>query len=409
LNMSLLVQKYGGSSVATIERIKHVAEKVCAAKRADHDVIVVVSAMAGETNRLLGLAHEISEMPDEREKDVLLASGEQVSIALLSLALKERGQPSRSFLGHQVRIETDNAYGKARIRNIDSRRILQSLKEGEVVVVAGFQGIDEDDNITTLGRGGSDTTAVALAAFLNASACEIYTDVEGVFTTDPGICADAQKLPRISYEEMIELASTGAKVLEIRSVEFAKRFAVPVHVRSTFSDIEGTWVVKEDESMEDLLVSGVSYDKNEVKITILRVPDRPGLAAQVFGPIADAHIVVDMIIQNASADGTTDLTFTVSKADYKKALSIVEKTAPAIAAKGVDVDTDIAKVSVVGVGMRTHAGVAAKMFRVLAEEGVNIEMISTSEIKISVVIDAKYTELAVRVLHEAFIGKQGNV
>ncbi len=407
--MSLLVQKYGGSSIATIERIKHVAEKVWAAKRAGHDVVVVVSAMAGETNRLLGLAHEISEMPDEREKDVLLASGEQVSIALLSLALKERGQPSRSFLGHQVRIETDNAYGKARIRNIDSRRILQSLKEGEVVVVAGFQGIDEDDNITTLGRGGSDTTAVALAAFLNASACEIYTDVEGVFTTDPGICADAQKLPRISYEEMIELASTGAKVLEIRSVEFAKRFAVPVHVRSTFSDIEGTWVVKEDESMEDLLVSGVSYDKNEVKITILRVPDRPGLAAQVFGPIADAHIVVDMIIQNASADGTTDLTFTVSKADYKKALSIVEKTAPAIAAKGVDVDTDIAKVSVVGVGMRTHAGVAAKMFRVLAEEGVNIEMISTSEIKISVVIDAKYTELAVRVLHEAFIGKQGNV
>jgi aspartate kinase len=407
--MSLLVQKYGGSSVATIERIKHVAEKVGAAKRAGHDLIVVVSAMAGETNRLLGLAHEISEMPDEREKDVLLASGEQVSIALLSLALKERGQPSRSFLGHQVRIETDNAYGKARIRNIDCKKILQALKAGEVVVVAGFQGIDEDDNITTLGRGGSDTTAVALAAFLNARACEIYTDVEGVFTTDPGICADAQKLPRISYEEMIELASTGAKVLEIRSVEFAKRFAVPVHVRSSFSDIEGTWVVKEDESMEDLLVSGVSYDKNEVKITILRVPDRPGLAAQVFGPIADAHIVVDMIIQNASADGTTDLTFTVSKADYKKALSIVEKTAPAVAAKGVDVDTDIAKVSVVGVGMRTHAGVAAKMFRVLAEEGVNIEMISTSEIKISVVIAAKYTELAVRVLHEAFIGKQGNV
>src|ERR671911_48980 len=365
--------------------------------------------MAGETNRLLGLAHEISEMPDEREKDVLLASGEQVSTALLSLALKERGQPSRSFLGHQVRIETDNAYGKARIRNIDSRRILQSLKEGEVVVVAGFQGIDEDDNITTLGRGGSDTTAVALAAFLNASACEIYTDVEGVFTTDPGICADAQKLPRISYEEMIELASTGAKVLEIRSVEFAKRFAVPVHVRSTFSDTEGTWVVKEDESMEDLLVSGVSYDKNEVKITILRVPDRPGLAAQIFGPIADAHIVVDMIIQNASEDGTTDLTFTVPKADHKKARAIVENALPALHAKGIKVDTDIAKISVVGVGMRTHAGVAAKMFQVLGQEGINIEMISTSEIKISVVIDAKYTELAVCVVHEAFIGKQGNV
>jgi aspartate kinase len=407
--MSLLVQKYGGSSVGTIERINHVADKVRAAKHAGHDLVVVVSAMAGETNRLLGLAHEISEIPDEREKDVLLASGEQVSIALLCLALKERRQPSRSFLGHQVRIETDNAYGKARIRNIDSTKILQSLKAGEVVVVAGFQGIDEDENITTLGRGGSDTTAVALAAFLNASACEIYTDVEGVFTTDPGICAEAKKLPRISYEEMIELASTGAKVLEIRSVEFAKRFAVPVHVRSTFSDTEGTWVVKEEESMEDVLVSGVSYDKNEVKITILRVPDRPGLAAQVFGPIADAHIVVDMIIQNASADGTTDLTFTVSKADYKKALSIVEKTAPAIAAKGVNVDPDIAKVSVVGVGMRTHAGVAAKMFQVLAEEGVNIEMISTSEIKISVVIAAKYTELAVRVLHDAFIGKQGNV
>jgi aspartate kinase len=407
--MSLLVQKYGGTSVGTIERIKRVAAKVHAARQAGHDLVVVVSAMAGETNRLLALAHEISDMPDEREKDVLLASGEQVSIALLSLALKEQGQPSRSFLGHQVRIETDNAYGKARIRNIDSKKILQSLKAGEVVVVAGFQGVDEDENITTLGRGGSDTSAVALAAFLNASACEIYTDVEGVFTADPGICTDAQKLARISYEEMIELASTGAKVLEIRSVEFAKKFAVPVHVRSTFKDVEGTWVVKEDESMDNVLVSGVSYDKNEVKITILRVPDRPGLAAQVFGPIADAHIVVDMIIQNASADGTTDLTFTVSKADYKKALSIVEKTAPAIAAKGVNVDTDIAKVSVVGVGMRTHAGVAAKMFQVLAEEGVNIEMISTSEIKISVVIAAKYTELAVRVLHEAFIGKQGNV
>ena len=408
-NMSLLVQKYGGTSVGTIERIKHVAEKVCAAKRAGHDLVVVVSAMAGETNRLLALAHQISEIPDEREKDVLLASGEQVSIALLSLALKELGQPSRSFLGHQVRIETDNAYGKARIRNIDSTRIVQSLQAGEVVVVAGFQGVDDDENITTLGRGGSDTSAVALAAFLGAAACEIYTDVEGVFTSDPGICAGARKLARISYDEMIELASTGAKVLEIRSVEFAKNFAVPVHVRSTFSDAEGTWLVKEDESMDDVLVSGVSYDKNEVKITLLRVPDRPGLAAQVFGPIADAHIVVDMIIQNASADGTTDLTFTVSKADYKKALSIVEKTAPAIAAKGVNVDTEIAKVSVVGVGMRTHAGVAAKMFQVLAEEGVNIEMISTSEIKISVVVAAKYTELAVRVLHDAFIGKQGTV
>jgi aspartate kinase len=405
-HMALLVQKYGGTSVGTVERIKQVAEKICAAKRAANELVVVVSAMAGETNRLVELAHEISEIPDDREKDVLLASGEQVSVALLSLALKELGQPARSFLGHQVRIETDNAYGKARIRNIDSKKILQSLQAGEVVVVAGFQGVDEDDNITTLGRGGSDTSAVALAAFLNAEACEIYTDVEGVFTTDPGICQEARKLARVSYDEMIELASMGAKVLEIRSVEFAKNFSVPVHVRSAFADGEGTWVVKEDRSMDDVLVSGVSYDKNEAKITILRVPDRPGLAAQIFGPIADAHIVVDMIIQNASDDGTTDLTFTVSKADHKKALAIVEKTLPAVNAKGIKVDPDIAKVSVVGVGMRTHAGVAAKMFDVLAREGINIEMISTSEIKISVVIDAKYTELAVRVLHKAFIENQ---
>jgi aspartate kinase len=407
--MALLVQKYGGTSVATIELIKEVAKKIRAAKRSGADLVVVVSAMAGETNRLVALAHQISEIPDEREKDVLLASGEQVSIALLTLALKELGQPARSFLGHQVRIETDNAYGKARIRNIDSTKILQSLKSGEVVVVAGFQGVDEADNITTLGRGGSDTSAVALAAFLNAAACEIYTDVEGVFTTDPGLCPAARKLARISYDEMMELASTGAKVLDIRSVEFAKKFSVPVHVRSSFVDGEGTWLVTEDESMDDMLVSGVSYDKSEAKITLLRVPDRPGLAAQVFGPIADAHIVVDMIIQNASEDGTTDLTFTVPKADHKKALSIVEKTLPVIHAKGVKIDTDMAKVSVVGVGMRTHAGVAAKMFEVLGREGINIEMISTSEIKISVVIDAKYTELAVRVLHDAFIGKQGNV
>jgi aspartate kinase len=407
--MGLLVQKYGGSSVGTVDRIKHVAEKVCAAKRRGNDVVVVVSAMAGETNRLIALAHEISEIPDEREKDVLLASGEQVSVALLSLALKERRQSARSFLGHQVRIETDKAYGRARIRNIDSTKIVQSLAAGEVVVVAGFQGVDDDDNITTLGRGGSDTSAVALAAFLNATGCEIYTDVEGVFTTDPGICQDAKKLSRISYDEMIELASTGAKVLEIRSVEFAKKFSVPVHVRSTFADVDGTWLVKEEDAMSDVLVSGVSCDKNEAKITLLRVPDRPGLAAQIFTPIADAHIVVDMIIQNASEDGTTDLTFTVSKADHKKARFIVEKALPALAAKGVKVDTDIAKISVVGVGMRTHAGVAAKMFEVLAREGINIEMISTSEIKISVVIDAKYSELAVRVLHDAFIGNQVNL
>ena len=404
--MSLLVQKYGGTSVASIERIKQVAARIARSKRTGNDLVVVVSAMAGETNRLLALAHEISEIPDEREKDVLLASGEQVSVALLTVALKELGYPARSYLGHQVRIETDRAYGKARILSIDSTKILHAISAGEVVVVAGFQGVDEDDNITTLGRGGSDTSAVALAAFLNAQACEIFTDVEGVFTTDPGICPSARKLARISYDEMIELASTGAKVLEIRSVEFAKKFAVPVHVRSTFSDAEGTWLVSEEESMTDVLVSGVACDKNEAKITLVRVPDQPGLAARIFGPIADAHIVVDMIIQNASEDGTTDLTFTVSKADHKKALKIMEKTLPEVHAKGIKVDTEIAKVSVVGVGMRTHAGVAAKMFQVLAAEGINIEMISTSEIKISVVIDAKYSELAVRVLHDAFIGKQ---
>jgi aspartate kinase len=404
--MALLVQKYGGTSVGTIDRIKQVADKVRAAKLAGNELVIVVSAMAGETNRLISLAHQISEMPDEREKDVLLASGEQVSVALLSLALNESGQPARSYLGHQVRIGTDKAYGRARIKNIDSSRIRAALKAGEVVVVAGFQGVDEDDNITTLGRGGSDTSAVALAAFLGAAACEIYTDVEGVYTADPNVCAAAKKLQRISYDEMIELASSGAKVLEIRSVEFAKKFSVPVHVRSTFGDVEGTWLVKEDPSMDEVLVSGVSYDKNEAKITLQRVPDRPGLAAQIFGAIAAANIVVDMIIQNASEDGTTDLTFTVPKADHKKARAIVETLIPALQARGVMVDTDIAKISVVGVGMRTHAGVAAKMFESLAAEGINIQMISTSEIKISVVIDSKYTELAVRALHEAFIGKR---
>ena len=402
--MSLLVQKYGGTSVGSIDRIKQVAAKVAAAKRAGKDVVVVVSAMAGETNRLIALAQEIAPMPDEREKDVLLATGEQVTVALLSLALKEVGQPARSYLGHQVRIETDNAYGKARILSIDSTKIVEALNIGEVVVVAGFQGVDENDNITTLGRGGSDTSAVALAAFLNADACEIYTDVEGVFTTDPRICPEAKKLGKISYDEMIELASTGAKVLEIRSVEFAKKHSVPVHVRSTFSQVEGTWLVKEDESMTDVLVSGVACDKNEAKITLLRVPDKPGLAAQVFGPIADAHIVVDMIIQNASEDGTTDMTFTVPKADHQKALAIVEKALPAVHARGIKVDTNIAKISVVGVGMRTHAGVAATMFEVLAREKINIQMISTSEIKISVVIDAQRADQAVRALHAAFIG-----
>ncbi|MBI2998242.1 MAG: aspartate kinase [Deltaproteobacteria bacterium] len=405
--MALIVQKYGGTSVGTIERIKHVARKIVATKQAGNDVVVVVSAMAGETNRLSGLARQVSESPDERECDVLLASGEQVSASLVSLAIKDLGQRARSFLGHQVRIETDSAYGRASIKSIDSTRIFKALRSGEIVVVAGFQGVDKQGNITTLGRGGSDTSAVAMAAALGAGACEIYTDVEGVYTTDPNICPNARKLARISYEEMLELASTGAKVLQIRSVELAKKFSVPVHVRSTFADVVGTWLVEEDESMDSVTVSGVTYDKDEAKITVLKVPDRPGLAAQVFGSIAEAHIVVDMIIQNASEDGTTDLTFTVPKADYKKAIAIVQKIAPIIQAKGVTVDPDIAKVSIVGAGMRTHAGVAAKMFQILAREGINIEMISTSEIKISVVIGEKYAELAVRVLHEAFIEKQG--
>ncbi|TAJ76595.1 aspartate kinase [bacterium] len=407
--MALIVQKYGGSSVGTVERVKHVARKVVAAKQQGNDLVVVVSAMAGETNRLVALAQQVSESPDERERDVLLASGEQVASALLSLAIRDLGHSARSFLAHQVRIETDKAYGKARIKSIDSTRIRRALKDGEIVVVAGFQGVDEEDNITTLGRGGSDTSAVAMAAALKAKVCEIYTDVEGVFTTDPNICPKAKKLGRISFEEMIEMASTGAKVLQIRSVELAKKFAVPVHVRSSFTETEGTWVVEEDESMDEVLVSGVTYDRDEAKITLLKVPDRPGLAAQIFSPIAEANIVVDMIIQNASEDGTTDLTFTVPKADYKKALSLVEKTASAVQAKGVRVDPGIAKVSIVGVGMRTHAGVAAKMFQVLAREKINVEMISTSEIKISVVIDEKHTERAVRALHEAFIEKQGSL
>ncbi|MBI3063062.1 MAG: aspartate kinase [Deltaproteobacteria bacterium] len=399
-----------GSTVFSAERASSIRKIIDAeAKKQGNDVVVVVSAMAGETNRLVALAQQISESPDERERDVLLASGEQVSSALLSLAIRDLGCPARSFLAHQARIETDKAYGKARIKSIDSTRIKRALRDGEIVVVAGFQGVDEEENITTLGRGGSDTSAVAMAAALKANVCEIYTDVEGVFTTDPNICPKARKLDRISFEEMIEMASTGAKVLQIGSVELAMKFAVPIHVRSSFTDLEGTWVVEEDESMDEVLVSGVTYDKDEAKITLLKVPDRPGLAAQIFSPISGANIVVDMIIQNASEDGTTDLTFTVPKADYKKAFSLVEKTASVIQAGGVRVDPGIAKVSIVGVGMRTHAGVAAKMFQVLAREGINIQMISTSEIKISVVIDEKEMEHAVRVLHEAFVEKQGNL
>jgi aspartate kinase len=360
--------------------------------------------MAGETNRLLELAGALSPRPNDRELDVLVSTGEQVSVALLAMALHDLAQPARSFLGHQIRIDTDSAFGRARIRKIDAENIRASLAAGEIAVVAGFQGVDAGSNITTLGRGGSDTSAVAIAAALQADGCEIYTDVDGVYTADPRICPGAKKLERISFDEMLELASLGAKVLQIRSVEFAKRYEVPLHVRSSFDESTGTWVVREDEKMEDVLVSGVTLDRDQAKITLRGVPDRPGLAAKIFGPIAAANMVVDMIIQNASAAGDTDLTFTVGKGDFRRALEMVNSVAAEIGAQGVTSDTEVAKVSVVGLGMRSHAGVAAQMFDVLAAEGVNIEMISTSEIKISVVIASKYGELAVRVLHDALVG-----
>jgi aspartate kinase len=359
--------------------------------------------MSGETNRLLGLAKQISSQPDERECDVLVSTGEQVSVALLAMVLKDMGYPAFSLLGHQVQISTDSSFGKARIKQIDAERLMSGLNQGKIAVVAGFQGVDADDNITTLGRGGSDTTAVAIAAATRADACEIYTDVDGVYSADPRICPHARKLHRISYDEMLELASLGAKVLQIRSVEFAKRYSVPVHVRSSFSADEGTWLVQEDAGMEEVTVAGVTSDLDQTKVTILHVPDRPGLAAKVFGPIADNNIVVDMIIQNASAEGFTDLTFTVPKTDAKKALALVEATAREVGARGVSSDSEVAKVSIVGLGMRSHAGVASRMFQTLAREGINVQMITTSEIKISIVVDAKYTELAVRVLHDAFL------
>lgn len=399
----LIVQKYGGTSVGSIERIKKVAERVAATRAAGHKVAVVLSAMSGETNRLLALAGEVSARPDPRESDVLVATGEQVSIALLALALQEAGCPAVSLLGHQVRIETDPAHGRARIRAVRTERLTETLDNGRVAVVAGFQGVDERRNVTTLGRGGSDTTAVAVAAALEADVCEVYTDVDGVYSADPRICPHAHKLDRIAYDEMLELASLGAKVLQIRSVEFAKRYAVPVHVRSSFADGDGTWVVQEDEGMEDVVVSGVTSDLDQAKITLQRVPDRPGLAAKLFSPIARDDIVVDMIIQNASADEKTDVTFTVPRGDLTRALERVRSAAGEVGAGAVVYDAEVAKVSIVGLGMRSHAGVAARTFEVLAAEGINIQMISTSEIKISIVIDAKYAELAVRVLHDAFI------
>ena len=400
--MALIVQKYGGTSVGDVDRIKNVARRVTQARAAGHDVVVVVSAMAGETDRLIGLAQKMAERPDERELDVILATGEQVSIGLLSLAIQGLGYRARSFTGSQVRIQTDDVHTKARIVSIDADRVRQALAEGEIAIVAGFQGVSAEDEITTLGRGGSDLTAVAMAAALAADVCEIYTDVDGVYTADPNIVSEARKLDRISYDEMLELASLGAKVLQTRSVEYAKNYLVPVHVRSSFNDNPGTMVVKEDTSMEKVVVSGIAYNKQEAKITITRVADRPSIAATLFGRVAEANIVVDMIVQNISQDGSTDISFTVPKTDYARTQEIVRVMLKEIGADKVIGDDKIAKVSIVGVGMRAHSGVAAKMFETLGREKINILMISTSEIKISCVIEAKYTELAVRVLHEAF-------
>ena len=400
--MALIVQKFGGTSVANIKKIKNVAQKIIREKKAGHDVIVVLSAMAGETDRLIALAHSASESPDEREYDSLISTGEQVTVTLLAMVLNSMGYRAKSFLGFQVQIKTDKTYKKARIKHINTEAIRKELKKGAIVVVAGFQGVDDDNNITTLGRGGSDTSAVALAAALKADQCDIYTDVDGVYTTDPNICNKARRLDKISYDEMLEMAMTGAKVLQPRSVEMAKKYDVPVYVKSTFSDQGGTLVTKEDKDMEREIVSGITYDRDQAKITVVHVPDKPGVAAALFSPLSDNNINVDMIIQNASLEGFTDLTFTVSKKDLEEARKIVEATAKAVGAKNVEVDDQVAKVSVIGVGMASHSGVAAKMFTTLANEGINIMMISTSEIKISCVIKRKYTELAVTVLHDAF-------
>ena len=402
----LVVQKYGGTSVGSIERMRNVAKKLARFYQEGHQLVVVVSAMAGETDRLINLASQIAKNPDPRELDVLLATGEQSSAALLAMALKDMGYPATSLVAFQARIFTDDAFGRARIDEIDCARLKKELETGNIVIVAGFQGIDRHGDITTLGRGGSDTTAVALAAALKADICEIYTDVEGVFTADPRICPEARKINKISYDEMMELASLGAKVLQIRSVDVAKRYRVPVHVRSSFIEQEGTMVVDTDAEMERVIVTAVTYNKDEARITVRGVPDRPGIAAQLFKPIGEAGIVVDMIIQNTSEEGITDMTFTVPKADFKKALEIARQAANNIGAERVLGDEHIGKVSIVGVGMRNHPGVAARMFQSLANAGINILMISTSEIKVSCVIGEKEVERAVQVLHEAFdLGK----
>jgi aspartate kinase len=404
--VALIVQKYGGTSVGSLERIKLVAGRVIQARGRAEQVVVVVSAMAGETNRLFKLAEQLSDTPHPRETDVLVATGEQVSAALLAIRLQRLGHSAVSFLAYQLNIITDSRHGQARIKSVECPRLRRALADGNIVVVAGYQGINELGDITTLGRGASDLTAVALAAVLKAEVCEIYTDVDGVYTADPNICPTARRLDRISYDEMLEMAGLGAKVLQLRSVELARRYRVPLVVRSSFrDDSEGTWVGQEDKTMEDVLVSGVTLDNNQSKITISGVEDRPGLAARIFGPIAEAGIVVDMIIQNAGADGRADMTFTVARSDLRRALEMVRTVADEVGAAGVAHEQQVAKVSIVGVGMRTHAGVAARMFQILAAEGVNIEMIATSEIKISVVVNTKYGELAMRALHDAFLGE----
>lgn len=403
--MALIVQKYGGTSVGSPDRIKNVARKVAKFRAAGHQVVVVVSAMSGETNRLIALTKEVATNPSPRELDVVVSTGEQVTIGLLCMALEDAGVPAKSYTGGQVKILTDSLHTKARILNIDDAPIRRDLDEGKVVVVAGFQGVDEHGNITTLGRGGSDTTGVALAAALKADECQIYTDVDGVYTTDPRIVPEARKLDTITFEEMLEMASLGSKVLQIRSVEFAGKYKVKLRVLSSFEDREGEGTlitVEEDKNMEQPVISGIAFSRDEAKLTVTGVPDKPGIAYQILGPIADANIDVDMIIQNVGHDGTTDFSFTVARGDLAKALSVLESVRAHIGARAVESDNTMCKVSIVGVGMRSHPGVASQMFRTLAEEGINIQMISTSEIKISVAIEDKYLELAVRALHKAF-------
>lgn len=404
--MALIIEKFGGTSVGNPERIKNVARRVAKTKMGGDDVVVVVSAMEGETDRLVSLAYEVSINPDEREMDMLLSTGERVTIALLAMALQDMGYKARSYTGRQVGIITDSAHTKARIERITAERVLEALAEGIIPIVAGFQGIDEKSDVTTLGRGGSDTTAVALAVALKADLCDIYTDVDGVYTTDPNIVPSAKKLKKISYEEMLEMASLGAKVLQTRAVEFAMKYNVPVMVRSSFNENSGTLVTREERDMEQFSVSGVTYDRNQARITIIGVPDKPGIAYKIFGIVANDSIVVDMIIQNTGQGGLTDISFTVPRTDLDKAVKIVKGIIEEIGAKGIEVKDEISKVSIIGVGMRSHSGVAAKMFGTLAKEGINIMMISTSEIKISCIIDSKYTELAVRALHDSFgLGK----